>query len=85
MVDKMRVVFGAMSKALTSLTKARDGFSRLALFLARRDTTRVDRSLVIAMPRKDREPMSRVFPGGVWFGRTMMMNRHAWRWVPRQM
>ncbi len=84
-VDKLRVAFSTVGNALKSLIKTANDFSRLNMFLARKNAHLVDRSLVIARPRKDREPRSRVFPGGVWFGRTMMMNRHAWRWVPRQM
>ena len=83
-VDKMRVVFAAVGNAFKSLVKTANSFSRITMFLARKHAHLIDRSLSIACPRRDREPVSRVFPGGVWFGR-QMMNRHAWRWVPRQM
>lgn len=83
-IDKMRVVFSAVGNAFKSLVKARDGFARMALIFARKRERSFDRTLSIACPRLDREPRFKVFPGGVWFGRPTM-DRHAWRWVPRQM
>lgn len=83
-VDKLRVAFSTVGNALKSLLKTANDFSRLKTLLARKKAHLLERALVIEEPRRDREPRSKVFPGGVWFGRPTM-NRHAWRWVPRQM